>query len=265
MNTPEAIKETVKREYNQIIQDVENQGIEWWRSRVCESIYAGIRDTYPDMNGYVDDANLGLGCGFPVKYSDIKVGDAVLDLGCAAGIDSFIARQVVGEQGSVIGMDITPFLIERARRTAEKLGYQNVIFIEGDIEAIPLVANQIDVVISNGVFSLVPHKERVFAEMYRVLKPEAHFCIADLVRRSKFPDTLRIAAEQFTGCLNGISHQDEYLRLIVEAGFKNVALREERRVPLPDNLLNENLNMQEKIAFLEANKGLFAITIYGVK
>ena len=265
MDNPETIKETVKKAYNKIVEEVDANGIDWWRSHLCEPIYAGIHDSYAGLEGYLDDGNLGLGCGFPVKYAGIKVGGTVLDLGCAAGIDSFIARQRVGERGKVIGIDITPYLIERARQNAEKLGYQNVIFIEADMEVLPIEDNTVDVIISNGVFSLVPHKERAFAEMYRVLRSDGHFCIADLTRRSDFREKLRLAAEEFTGCLNGISHQNNYLQMLIAAGFKNISLQEERSVPLPEILLDENLTVEERETFLAADQGLFAITIIGMR
>ena len=140
-----------------------------------------IGDAYQTVEGYVADADLALGCGLPTRHAGIEAGNVVLDLGSGAGVDAFVARRLVGEQGRVVGVDMTPSMIERARANAAKLGYGNVEFRFGEIEALPVEDGTIDVVISNCVLNLVPDKAAAFAETFRVLAPGGHFCVSDIV------------------------------------------------------------------------------------
>lgn len=146
-----------------------------------------IGDAYDGVEGYVPDADLGLGCGLPVEHAGLAEGQTVLDLGAGAGLDAFVARRIVGEGGLVLGVDFTPEMVEKARANAAKLGYANVRFEHGDIEALPLAEASVDVVISNCVLNLVPDKARAFAEMARVLRPGGHFCVSDVVTRGDLP------------------------------------------------------------------------------
>src|SRR5512144_1967818 len=153
-----------------------------------------IGGAYQAVEGYLPEADLGLGCGLPTQHAGIKAGDVVLDLGSGAGIDAFLAQRIVGETGRVIGVDMTPEMLERARQNAAKLGYANVEFRFGEIEALPVDDNAIDVVVSNCVLNLVPDKARAFAEIYRVLRPGAHFCVSDVVATGELSEPIRQAA-----------------------------------------------------------------------
>lgn len=167
-------------------------------------------------------ANLGLGCGNPLAYADVKPGETVLDLGSGAGIDAFLAAREVGESGRVIGVDMTPDMITRARANAEKGNYVNTEFRLGEIEHLPVPDASVDVIISNCVINLSPEKEQVFREAYRVLKPGGRILVSDLVWLSPPPMEVRESVEALVGCLAGASLKDEYLALMRGAGFENV-------------------------------------------
>ena len=194
MNKETELKELVKEKYGQIA----NQSIKENLASCCgatssccgDEAYTIMADDYKDLEGYNPDADLGLGCGLPTEYAKMKEGDTVIDLGSGAGNDAFIARRVVGDKGKVIGVDFTEAMIERARANAEKLGLNNVEFRQGDIEKLPIGNDRADVIISNCVLNLVPNKQKVFAEILRVLKPGAHFSISDIVLEGELPGKL---------------------------------------------------------------------------
>ena len=196
-----------------------------------------ITDQYDHLDGYVADADLGLGCGLPTEFAKIRKGDTVVDLGSGAGNDVFVARHETGDDGRVIGVDFTPAMIEKARRNAETLGYTNVEFVQGDIEEMPLADGIADVVISNCVLNLVPDKPAVLSEIYRVLKPGGHFSISDIVLIGELPDDLRQAAEMYAGCVSGAVQKDDYLTAIVDAGFTNITIQKEKVITVPDEIL----------------------------
>ena len=164
-------------------------------------------------------AELGLGCGFPTLAAGLRPGERVLDLGSGAGVDAFLAAKAVGPQGWVIGVDMTPEMLARAWENAARGGYSNVEFRLGEIQALPLPASDVDVVISNCVINLVPDKRRVFAEIYRVLKPGGRFAISDIVSIGDVPEAVRRDMELWTGCIAGAIDREEYLGIIREAGF----------------------------------------------
>lgn len=195
-----------------------------------------IGEAYDGVEGYVADADLGLGCGLPVEHARLAEGQTVLDLGSGAGIDAFIARHHVGPAGRVIGVDFVPEMVARARALAAALGYTNVEFIEGDIEALPLPDSTVDVVISNCVLNLVPEKERAFGEMHRVLRPGGHFCISDVVSVGELPVDLLRVAELYAGCVSGAMERRRYLSLLEAAGFGAVAVVAERPIALPESV-----------------------------
>src|SRR4030066_831418 len=185
METPNDLKQVVKEKYGQIAKASKT-------SSCCEPTCCGdadnkivgytvMQDEYDHLEGYVADADLGLGCGLPTELAGIKKGDTVVDLGSGAGNDVFVARAIVGEEGKVIGGDMTEQMLEKANKNNHKLGYTNVEFRFGDIEAIPLEDSVADVIVSNCVLNLVPDKVKAFNEIYRVLKPGAHFCVSDIV------------------------------------------------------------------------------------
>jgi len=183
------------------------------------------------------DANLGLGCGISTRYADLRPGQTVLDLGSGAGIDVFLAARVVGPEGMVIGVDMTPDMIKLARRNAIRGGFRNVQFRLGDIEALPVEDNSVDVVLSNCVINLVPDKRRAFAEIFRVLKPGGHFAISDIVSFGEVPADIRQDPDWWASCYGGALDEKEYLRIIEEAGFVRVEVphREEVAYPRGEN------------------------------
>lgn len=259
------VKNKVVDDYNGIAQQAEDLGLEAWRKHVCLPIYAPIEAEYRATKGYFEGANLGLGCGFPVKYADLKMGDSVLDLGCAAGIDSFIAAAAVGQTGRVQGLDLSPLLIEKAWQNAQLQELENVHFTVGDMENMPFDAKQFKAIISNGVFSLMTDKLRVFKEMYRVLKANSCFCISDLLRNTDFSQTMMADILELTGCFNGISLIQDYIFLMQKAGFKNVQIVATRLVEIPDLLLDKYFSEAEKMVFKAEKRGLYAVTFKGEK
>ncbi len=221
-----------------------------------------VGDAYLTVDGYVPDADLGLGCGLPTHLAGIGQGDTVLDLGSGAGLDAFVARSLVGEDGAVYGVDMTPEMVARARENAEKMGFANVRFFLGEIEALPIQDASIDVVISNCVLNLVPVKAPAFAEMYRVLRPGGGYCISDLVTVGTLPPAVRQSAEAYAGCIAGALDRDDYLALLIDQGFEDVAVREERAIVLPGNLLTP-AEAEAYAAFASSGGAILSITVTG--
>jgi SAM-dependent methyltransferase len=224
-----------------------------------------IGDEYKDVDGYNPDADLGLGCGLPTQFAGIEPGQHVLDLGSGAGNDCFVARAIVGETGKVTGIDFTDAMIAKARENVQKLGYTNVDFVKGDIEAMPLNNNTFDVVVSNCVLNLVPNKHKAFAEMLRVLKPGGHFCISDVMIQGTLPEKLQKDAELYVGCVSGAIEQNEYLGIIAKAGFENVIIHKQREINIPENILKNHLSPDELAEFNKQKIGIFSITVSATK
>lgn len=267
MSTDAELKELVKQKYSEIaLQDKETNQSSCCGSGCCsQEVYNIMSDDYTSLQGYAADADLGLGCGLPTEFAKIKEGDTVIDLGSGAGNDCFVARAQTGEKGKVIGIDFTPAMIEKARSNAEKLGFNNVEFRQGDIEHIPVVANVADVVVSNCVLNLVPNKPGVLSEIYRVLKPGGHFSISDIVLVGELPQQLQSAAEMYAGCVAGAIQKTNYLEMIDKAGFKNVMLQKEKAIIVPDDILKEYINEEEIQAFKNSGVGIFSVTVYAEK
>jgi len=193
-----------------------------------EAISKKIGYTSEELSQVPKDSNLGLGCGNPVALSSLKEGEVVLDLGSGAGFDCFLASAKVGKRGKVIGVDMTPEMIEKARVNARKGNYKNVEFKLGDIENLPVEDNSVDVIISNCVINLSPDKETVFRESFRVLKPGGRMMISDIVLLKELPDFLKNSVEAYIGCLSGAIKKEDYLKLIEKAGFSEAKVLEER-------------------------------------
>jgi len=175
-----------------------------------------------DLAAVPEGANLGLGCGNPVALASLQAGETVLDLGSGAGFDALLAARAVGATGRVIGVDMTPAMIEKARRNAATVGATNVEFRQGTIEALPVENDTVDVIISNCVINLSPEKSKVFAEAFRVLRPGGRLMISDLVALEPLPQTVRDNLAAYVGCVAGVSLKDEYVRMLHEAGFERV-------------------------------------------
>lgn len=224
-----------------------------------------MSDDYTTMEGYNENADLGLGCGLPTQFAQIKAGDVVVDLGSGAGNDCFVARAQTGEKGKVIGIDFTPAMIQKARNNADALGFNNVEFREGDIEHMPLGGNIADVVVSNCVLNLVPNKDGVFKEIYRVLKPGGHFSISDVVIVGQLPESLKKDAEMYAGCVAGAIQKDVYLELIHLNHFENIIVQKEKPIIIPNDILKNYLSEEEIAAFNNGGSGIFSITVYAEK
>lgn len=267
MNNAEELKKLVKEKYGEIaLQSKEqNEASCCGATGCCTVDYAIFADNYTQLEGYNPDADLGLGCGVPTEFAQLKPGDVVIDLGSGAGNDCFVARAIVGETGKVLGVDMTEAMISKARDNAEKLGFHNVEFRQGEIEDLPIAANRADVVISNCVLNLVPDKRKAFSETFRVLKPRGHFSISDVVLVGELPEDLVKASELYAGCVSGAIQKDEYLQMIREAGFENVVVQKEKAIQVPDEILRDYLDEASLRAFRESNTGIFSITVYGDK
>jgi ubiquinone/menaquinone biosynthesis C-methylase UbiE len=267
METSEQIKDMVRQKYSEIaLQDKDDNQASCCGSGCCSIETTNIMtDDYSNLEGYNREADLGLGCGLPTEFAQIKKGDVVIDLGSGAGNDCFVARAETGETGKVIGIDFTPAMIEKARANAEKLGYNNVEFRPGDIEKMPVTANVADVIVSNCVLNLVPNKPGVFREIYRVLKPGGHFSISDIVLVGELPAKMRQAAEMYAGCVAGAIQKEEYMGLIDGSGFKNVTLQKEKLIIIPDDILAQYLSAREIAEFKESGTGIFSVTVFAEK
>jgi arsenite methyltransferase len=267
MDTSEQIKDMVRQKYSEIaLQDKEDNQASCCGSGCCSIETANIMtDDYSKLEGYNPDADLGLGCGLPTQFARIKKGDVVIDLGSGAGNDAFIARAETSETGKIIGVDFTPAMIDKARQNAEKLGYHNVEFRQGDIEKMPVTANTADVIVSNCVLNLVPNKDGVIQEMYRVLKPGGHFSISDIVLDGTLPPQIQQAAEMYAGCVSGAIQKQAYLELIDINGFKNVVLQKEKVIHVPDDILATYLSTEDITAFRASGTGILSVTVYGEK
>lgn len=270
MNNESQLKELVKEKYSQIAHQSLQQNLSSCcgaTSSCCTTDEASgiMADDYTKLEGYNPDADLGLGCGLPTQYAKMKEGDTVIDLGSGAGNDAFVSRRYVGEKGKVIGIDFSEAMIEKARANVDKLGFNNIEFRQGDIEKLPVAANRADVIISNCVLNLVPNKNAVFAEVFRVLKPKGHFSISDIVLEGELPEKLQRAAEMYAGCVSGAIQKNDYLAIVEKTGFQNIQLLKEKKIIIPDDILLLYLTEEELSAWKQAETGIYSITVYAEK
>lgn len=267
MKSDAALKEIVRQKYAEIAaQDKETNMSSCCGSGGCSTeVYNIMSDDYTTLEGYHPDADLGLGCGLPTQFAQIKKGDLVIDLGSGAGNDCFIARHETGETGKVIGIDFTPEMISKARMNAEARGFHNVEFRQGDIEHMPVSANVADVIVSNCVLNLVPNKDGVFKEIYRVLKPGGHFSISDVVLVGQLPKALQEAAEMYAGCVSGAIQKEVYLELIQTNGFQDIVIQKEKPIIIPDDILSQYLDEEGLRAFRSGATGIYSITVFARK
>ena len=203
-----------------------------------QEISKGIGYSDDELAAVPEGANLGLGCGNPIALASLQECETVLDLGSGAGFDCFLAANKVGEKGKVIGVDMTPEMLAKARENALKGDYNNMEFRLGEIENLPVADASVDVVISNCVINLSPDKERVFREVFRVLKPGGRLKVSDIVLLKPLPDVIRNSVEAYVGCIAGATLKDEYLENIETAGFRDIRVLGEAIVPV-ESILND--------------------------
>ena len=222
---PERIREMVSEGYARVAREA---------SSCCGSRPPGADEAarkigYEEeqLEAVPDGANLGVGCGNPTAIDSLRPGEAVVDLGSGAGMDSFLAARQVGEKGRVIGIDMTDDMLEKARENARKAGFDNVEFRKGIIEQLPVEDESVDVVLSNCVINLSPEKHRVFAEVYRVLKPGGRMMVSDVVLEQALPEKVLWSVDAYIGCVGGASLREEYLETIRRAGFSEVRVERE--------------------------------------
>jgi len=228
-------------------------------------VYNIMSEDYAELEGYNADADLGLGCGLPTQFARIKKGDTVIDLGSGAGNDCFVARHETGETGKVIGIDFTPSMLAKARENAEKRCFTNVEFRQGDIEDMPIGGNIADVIVSNCVLNLVPNKNGVFKEIYRVLKPGGHFSISDIVLKGELPNALQEDAEMYAGCVAGAIQKHHYLSMIHANGFEEITVQKDKAIIIPADILGRYLSPAEIESFNHGETGIRSITVFARK
>jgi arsenite methyltransferase len=267
MKNSEILKNIVREKYTQIAHQDKavNQSSCCGAGGSSTEVYNIMTDDYADLQGYNREADLGLGCGLPTQFAKIQPGDTVIDLGSGAGNDCFVARHETGETGKVIGIDFTEAMIKKARTNAEKLGYNNVEFRQGDIEDMPLSDEVADVVVSNCVLNLVPDKQKVIAEIFRVLKPGGHFSISDIVLVGDLPEALREDAEMYAGCVAGAIQKEEYLGYVRKARFEAVSIQKEKAIVIPNDILAKYLSEEEIHSFKNGKTGIYSVTVFARK
>ena len=241
------------------------------RTEMNRDISRKIGYSEEELRSIPEGANLGLGCGNPVALASLRRGETVLDLGSGPGLDCFLAASKVGKEGRVIGVDMTPDMIDKARVNAKEGEYENVEFRLGEIENLPVADGSIDVIISNCVINLSPNKRRVFKEAFRVLKPGGRIMISDIVLLKELPEILQRSVEAYVGCLSGAVEKDEYMEAIKDAGFQEVQITGETQFPI-ECMVNdptaqaiiENLNVPVEAVNEIANVAA-SITVSGIK
>ncbi len=236
-----------------------------------QSISKAIGYSEEEIGSVPDGADLGLGCGNPIALASLVEGEVVLDLGSGAGFDCFLAANKVGESGRVIGVDMTPEMLEKARENAEKGGYRNVEFRLGEIENLPVADNSVDIIISNCVINLSPDKKSVFEEAFRVLKPGGRLMVSDIVLLKELPDFIRNSVAAYVGCISGALMKNEYLDTITVAGFQEVRVLDKSIFPIDcmasdptAQAVIKKLDLTEE-AIKDAASSVASIKVCGIK
>jgi len=231
----EEIKKLVKEGYGKVASKKHSccdlGGVHSQKKDFTEKISKKIGYSDNDMGSVPEESNLGLGCGNPIALASLREGDSVLDLGSGAGFDCFLAANKVGRTGKVIGVDMTPEMVEKAQGNAKKGNYENVEFRLGDIENLPVEDNSVDVIISNCVVNLSPDKKKVFEESFRVLKPGGSLMVSDIVLLKDLPDSIKNSPHAYINCIAGAVKKNEYIGAIKEAGFSEVKIIDEVSLP----------------------------------
>ncbi len=253
-----SIKDIVKEKYGQIAASKTNSCC--GDSASCIPDFK-VSEDYTKKDGYEESADLELGCGMPTEHAYIKKGNTVLDLGSGAGNDVFVARSLTGSEGKVIGLDMTEEMITLANRNKDKLGYENVDFVLGDIEQMPIEDKSVDVVVSNCVLNLVPDKEKAFKEIFRVLKSGAHFSISDIIKEGELPTAINDLVDFYVGCVSGAIDRAKYFQILENVGFTNIKVLSEKKINVPDEVLLKHISRQELVKMKETTSVL-SITVY---
>jgi SAM-dependent methyltransferase len=236
-----------------------------------EKISQGIGYSPEEMQAVPEGANLGLGCGNPVALASLKEGETVVDLGSGAGFDAFLAARAVGKSGRVIGVDMTPEMLDKARGNARKGDYGNVEFRLGEIENLPVANRTADIIISNCVINLSPDKERVFREAFRVLKPGGRLMVSDIVLLNRLSDALKESIEAYVGCVAGAVMKEDYLQAIRGAGFEEVGIIDETTFPVKELIshpaVQEHFGQVDQMEsqIEEISSSIASIKVYAVK
>lgn len=261
------MKELVKKRYNDLaVLNKESIGCccnPMAPAAPSKKVFTIMSEDYSQLKGYEPDADLGVGCGLPTQYARIQKGDTVVDLGSGAGNDCFIAREETGENGHVFGIDFALQMLAKARANASRRGFTNIEFLEGDIENMPLPDQTADVVVSNCVLNLLPRKDRIFKEIYRVLKPGGHFCISDVVLNGAFPKEFTDNAAMYAGCIASAIQREDYLGEIEKANFIDIKVERTKTITIPDEVLQEHLDQATIAKYKIGNVGIYSITVTG--
>ncbi len=268
------IRNEVRKTYGKIARQGSSccgSGSSCCGSGIAQVISEKIGYSGDDMSSVPEGANLGLGCGNPVALASLKPGEVVLDLGSGAGFDCFLASAKVGPEGKVIGVDMTPEMLEKARGNAAKGNYRNVEFRLGEIENLPAADNSVDIVISNCVINLSVNKARVFEEAYRVLKPGGRLMVSDIVTLKALPDSIRNSLAAYVACISGALMKADYLKAVEAAGFTGVKIMDEAVFPLDCIVGDASAGViTEEIEttpgqIKEAADSIASIKVYGLK
>lgn len=239
--------------------------------KAVNKVSQGIGYRPEDLEAVPEGANLGLGCGNPIALASLKEGETVVDLGSGAGFDCFLAANAVGEKGRVIGVDMTPEMLDKARENARKGGYAQVEFRLGEIENLPVADNTADIIISNCVINLAPDKGRVFAEAFRILKPGGRLMVSDIVLLGELPMAIKDSIAAYVGCVGGAVKKDGYLQAIRVAGFQEISIMDETTFPVED-LLSHPVARESSAGFdtlkttvEQLSTSIASIKVYAVK
>lgn len=263
MTNDEKLRRMVRKGYGKAIK----------KASCCGSTESAQRIGYniSELESVPEGATVSFGCGNPVAMASLKKGETVVDLGSGGGLDCFLAANKVGEKGRVIGVDMTPEMLDKARENLEKSKHKNVEFRLGEIENLPVADNTADAIISNCVINLSPNKKRVFEDAFRVLKPGGRLMISDIVLLRDLPETLKKSAKAYVNCVSGAVMKDEYLKLVRNAGFENVEIIEENQFPVEacindedSRKLMEDLDISSKKA-KEIVNSIASVKVCGVK
>jgi SAM-dependent methyltransferase len=261
MGEDDKIRENVRKAYRAIaVSDTAGCGC---TPSCCSPQPISVKDlstklgySTQEIEAAPDGSNMGLGCGNPQAIANLKRGEIVLDLGAGGGFDCFLAAKQVGDEGKVIGVDMTPEMVSKARENAKKTGVHNVEFRLGEIEYLPVSDSSVDVIISNCVINLSPDKRQVFAEAYRVLRPNGRLAISDIIALREMPEDLKNDIAKYTGCVSGAATQESMSAMLVETGFSDIRieLNEESRKLIKEWFPGSGIEDYVSSASIEAKK-----------